>query len=469
MARFRGLQEALQGVTIDRFLTLLTLSRLDQGLYPGVMSLFRQANAALLADSLSGIELRLEKEDRLRTLEGVTADSARRAKTSKPSATSPKPDSSSITYPPVDKQINWSYIKEFTKDTTNCPGCFATATGRSGERCRRSHCFPFLTAGFLLQYNPDEANKKTQDIRDKKQERKPRGRGRRATEKDEETPPKEAPAPAPAVAPDAQKEVVGSGKRATSVDNKVPLSYSDAAKQPPPVKHNYYDQLESDSDDDIGLFVPEDSDNPKTNYSSYSIASARRTTVSSMFSNIAQDELKHMTLAAKAPDEAYCCADSGATRHMFPDYNTFVSYHPCHNKTVLLGDSTELPIMGYGTAKFSLNGHVILVRNALHVPGLTDPLYSLRVHRFMKGCGFFSHHDSGASILFPNFAIKIDDQVDCLLHFKAIGRAKSIPLALAYAEPRSSTPSFDAARPAQFRRSRLRKDLIPCTNTKNYK
>eukprot|EP00956_Cyclotella_meneghiniana_P045253 scaffold360768_cov93-Cyclotella_meneghiniana.AAC.1 len=96
MARVRGLQEALQGVTIDRFLTLLTLSRLDQGLYPGVMSLFHQANAALLADSLSGIELRLEKEDRLRTLEGVSAESARRAKTSKPPGANPKPDASSI-------------------------------------------------------------------------------------------------------------------------------------------------------------------------------------------------------------------------------------------------------------------------------------------------------------------------------------------------------------------------------------
>eukprot|EP00956_Cyclotella_meneghiniana_P041317 scaffold222336_cov36-Cyclotella_meneghiniana.AAC.1 len=133
---------------------------------------------------------------------------------------------------------------------------------------------------------------------------------------------------------------------------------------------------------------------------------------------------------------------------MFPDYNTFVSYHPCKNKTVELGDSTELPILGYGTAKFSLNGHVILVRNALHVPGLTDPLYSLRQHRFMQGCGFFSHHDSGAFLLFPDFAIKIDDRVDCLLNFKAIGRQPSKKLA--YAEPRSSTPAFAAARPAHL-------------------
>eukprot|EP00956_Cyclotella_meneghiniana_P009375 scaffold12967_cov36-Cyclotella_meneghiniana.AAC.2 len=262
MARVRGLQEALQGVTIDRFLTLLTLSRLDQGLYPGVMSLFRQANAALLADSLSGIELRLEKEDRLRTLEGVSAESARRAKTSKPPGANPKPDASSIVYPPLDKQINWSLIKEYTKDTTNCPGCFAT--NRSGERCRKGYCFPFLTAGFLLQYNPDEANKQIQDIKDKKQDRKPRGRGRRATDKDDAALLKETPAPPPVADPAPPKEVIGSGKRATSVDNKVPASYSEVAEKQPPAKQNYYDQLESDSDNDIGLFVPYDSDNFKS-------------------------------------------------------------------------------------------------------------------------------------------------------------------------------------------------------------
>eukprot|EP00956_Cyclotella_meneghiniana_P017958 scaffold29652_cov22-Cyclotella_meneghiniana.AAC.1 len=167
-----------------------------------------------------------------------------------------------------------------------------------------------------------------------------------------------------------------------------------------------------------------------------------------MFSTIAREQLQHVQVSKKSTDETYCCADSGATRHMFPDYNTFVSYHPCHNITVQLGDSTELPILGYGTAKFSLNGHVILVRNALHVPDLTDPLYSLRQHRFMQGCGVFSHHDSGAFLLFPDFAIKIDDRVDCLLHFKAIGRQSSPKLA--YAEPRSSSPAFDAARPAHL-------------------
>ena len=146
--------------------------------------------------------------------------------------------------------------------------------------------------------------------------------------------------------------------------------------------------------------------------------------------------------------EATCCADSGATKHMFPDYATFVSYHKCSNKFVQLSDSTELPIHSYGTAKFSLNRHVVLVCNALHVPDLTDPLYSLRQHCFMEGCSFFSQYDSGAFLLFPSFSIKIDDSVDCLLNFKPIGLAKSKPIE--YAEPRLSIPSFHSARPAHI-------------------
>eukprot|EP00956_Cyclotella_meneghiniana_P040108 scaffold187004_cov50-Cyclotella_meneghiniana.AAC.1 len=66
----------------------------------------------------------------------------------------------------------------------------------------------------------------------------------------------------------------------------------------------------------------------------------------------------------------------------------------------------------------------------------------------MKGCGFFSHYDSGAFLLFPDFTVKVDDRVDCLLNFKAIGRSKSPPIE--YAEPRDSHPAFHAARPAHI-------------------
>lgn len=263
MARIRALQTALQNVTIDQFLTLLTLSRLDTGLYPGTMALFRQGNTALLAEPLPSIEARLEKEDRLRTLMGETAESVRRTKAPRQPTAPTKPDGSTIVYPPSDKQLQYSQIRDLTKDTTTCPGCFATL--QKGERCRKGYCFAFLTAGFILQYNPDEAQKILQELKNKSG-KGGRNRGRRTTDKDNDA--KQSPAPAPAATPPPEKEVVGSGKRATSAD-KLPASYSDAAARSlPPSKTNYYDELESDDDVDLGFFEPEDSNNSKNATSS---------------------------------------------------------------------------------------------------------------------------------------------------------------------------------------------------------
>ena len=442
IARSRGLLSALQGVTIDRFVSLFTLARMDTGLYPGTAALFRQGDTTLLNEDLPAIELRLEREDNLRNVMGESTDAARRAKTpakpktpQQPQQPQPKqPDASDGSYPPSHTQLKHNIIKNYTDNSTNCPGCFATKG--MGAHCRRTQCYPLLKAGFILRHAPDEANKKLAEIHAKKGDAEPRGRdkGRRVNDDDGD---------AKQPAGEDNKEVLGSGKRATSAEQPRPKSYSDAAKSS---GAGYYDELASDSDDDDGYLVRED-DNLNTS-TPYCIASARRTAVSSTFSAIARDRLQTIKVSVRAADEAVCCADSGATRHMFPDYTTFVSYHKCHNKTVKLGDSTELPILGYGTAKFSLNGHVIVVRDALHVPGLTDPLYSLRQHRFMSGCGFFSHYDSGAFLLFPEFSIKIDDRVDCLINFKAIGRRTSKKVA--YAEPRNSNPAFDSARPAHL-------------------
>jgi hypothetical protein len=68
---------------------------------------------------------------------------------------------------------------------------------------------------------------------------------------------------------------------------------------------------------------------------------------------------------------------------MIPDYKAFVSYKSCQNELVTLHDTTKLPIKGRGTAWFYLNDKVVEVRNALHVPDLRAPLYSLRRHRHM--------------------------------------------------------------------------------------
>ena len=89
-------------------------------------------------------------------------------------------------------------------------------------------------------------------------------------------------------------------------------------------------------------------------------------------------------------DEDEACADSGATDPMLPDYGAFISYRKCTNKYVTLGDESRLPIAGIGTAKFSLNKRILIIRNAYHVPVLRSPLYSLRKPKLIPGCGTFS-------------------------------------------------------------------------------
>jgi hypothetical protein len=52
------------------------------------------------------------------------------------------------------------------------------------------------------------------------------------------------------------------------------------------------------------------------------------------------------------------------------DYKAFVSYHPCHKRTITLGDESTLAVMGMGIAKFYFDGKVLLICVALHIPGL---------------------------------------------------------------------------------------------------
>ena len=107
---------------------------------------------------------------------------------------------------------------------------------------------------------------------------------------------------------------------------------------------------------------------------------------------------------------------------MLLDYYTFITYRKCLHRFAILGDNTKLPILGEGTIVFSLNGKNIMVQDDIYVPGLRAPLYSLRKHKTMPGCRTFSLPNVGSYILFPNFALRIDDSVDNLVSYKSIGR-----------------------------------------------
>jgi hypothetical protein len=99
----------------------------------------------------------------------------------------------------------------------------------------------------------------------------------------------------------------------------------------------------------------------------------------------------------------FTVADSDATNHMFPDKSAFISYRLVTNLQVQMGNNSFLPVLGRGLAIISLNGQRILVRNALHVPGLVVPLYSLHAHFAQLGCGFIGAFGVRILVYFPTF------------------------------------------------------------------
>jgi hypothetical protein len=128
-------------------------------------------------------------------------------------------------------------------------------------------------------------------------------------------------------------------------------------------------------------------------------------------------------------------ADLGATDHMFPDKSAFISYKTTSGLKVRMGNNSYLPVLGRGSSIISLNGQRVLVRHALHVPGLAMPLYSLRAHFKQPGCGFIGNNDAGMLVYFPSFVLSADTSSDCTLSYEPLGR--SAPLStLHYVQPR---------------------------------
>ena len=112
---------------------------------------------------------------------------------------------------------------------------------------------------------------------------------------------------------------------------------------------------------------------------------------------------------------------SGATIHKFPDKSAFISYKLVGNLQVCMGNKSFLPVLGCGLAIIFLSGQQVLVRNALHMPGLVIPLYSLHAHCVQPGCSFIGA--SGVSILvyFPTFILMVDTSKECHLVFESLG------------------------------------------------
>ena len=111
-----------------------------------------------------------------------------------------------------------------------------------------------------------------------------------------------------------------------------------------------------------------------------------------------------------------------------------------YNKYVILADNTKIPISGKGVIAIKMGGKKIIIRDVYHVPALRLPLFSLRLHRRVPGCGYHSDND-GVFIFFPAFILAVDNEVDNYVTCRSIGRsAKTFD----YIQPRASAKSAAA-------------------------
>ena len=108
---------------------------------------------------------------------------------------------------------------------------------------------------------------------------------------------------------------------------------------------------------------------------------------------------------------------------MFPDKSAFISYKTTSGLKVQMGNNSYLPVLGRGSTIISLNRQRVLVRHALHVPGLAMPLYSLRVHFKKPGWGFIGNNDASMLVYFPCFVLSADTLSDCTLSYEPLGRS----------------------------------------------
>ncbi len=130
----------------------------------------------------------------------------------------------------------------------------------------------------------------------------------------------------------------------------------------------------------------------------------------------------------------FAVADTGVTNHMLPKKATFISYKSVSNLQVCMGKNSFHPVLGPGTADISLNGQQVLIRNALHVPGLMMPLYSLQTHLTQRGCAFYGAYAAGMIVCFPTFVLTVDTSSDCRLSYEPLGHCTPLDI-LHYVQP----------------------------------
>jgi hypothetical protein len=109
--------------------------------------------------------------------------------------------------------------------------------------------------------------------------------------------------------------------------------------------------------------------------------------------------------------------DSGATTHMNPFHEAFISYKslpPGHYME--LANGRKVPVIGIGRTLQNISGKIISLMEVLHVPQLHSLLLSVRTFRRRQGCAFLAD-ESICCLTFPTF-LEINDDKDCVLPYE---------------------------------------------------
>jgi hypothetical protein len=336
----------------------IILSFEEAGRYDGIVTAFRRGDPTVVGCTLDHLQTLVQQEDDLLAVMNIDSSQPSANRTKKPEAkpappegTAPPNNTMQVQYPPT-RGVPFRACSELIKTGRQCYVCFNRDKFHIEMGC------PILAEhDLVIVKDPTKAKSVREEFkaRPQPQRRAPRGQHIKKGGSDNPPPPPPPPTNQTAGAPATENP---SARRATSAEPSPRLS-------PPPnipasgfeddnywarAGCDYFDGDDVPSDPDDGEAFQHDwadapySDEPaaeetKTNadFSNYFItASARRTTakhVSATLTSVAHTALKSSQTIISKPvrDSINCCADSGATDHMFPDRNAFISYHHTPN------------------------------------------------------------------------------------------------------------------------------------------
>jgi hypothetical protein len=359
LSEARGLLSALQVIPTESLMSMrIILSFEEAGRYDGIVTAFRRGDPTVVGCTLDHLQTLVQQEDDLLAVMNIDSSQPSANRTKKPEAkpappegTAPPNNTMQVQYPPT-RGVPFRACSEFIKTGRQCYVCFNRDKFHIEVGC------PILAEhDLVIVKDPTKAKSVREEFkaRPQPQRRAPRGQHIKKGGSDNPPPPPPPPTNQAAGAPATENP---SARRATSAEPSPRLS-------PPPnipasgfeddnywarAGCDYFDGDDVPSDPDDGEAFQHDwadapySDEPaaeetKTNadFSNYFItASARRTTakhVSATLTSVAHTALKSSQTIISKPvrDSINCCADSGATDHMFPDRNAFISYHHTPN------------------------------------------------------------------------------------------------------------------------------------------